>query len=159
MSTDNLKFDAYLFDLDGTLCDVRHRRKFVTSKPKNWQAWNAGLVNDPPNKPVCEIFKKLAGIRTSDCYDWKMIIVSGRSDEYKEQTEEWLRKNQLFYDAIYMRKANDSRDDAIVKAEFADEIEKHYNILGVFDDRLKVVRMWQERGIFVFDVGQGASDF
>ena len=41
----------------------------------------------------------------------------------------------------------------------ADEIEKEYNILGVFDDRQRVVNMWIDRGIWVFDVGQGKANF
>ena len=58
-----------------------------------------------------------------------------------------------------MRKAGDHRNDAIIKSEIADEIEKEYNIFCVFDDRKRVVDMWIERGIFVFDVGQGKGDF
>jgi hypothetical protein len=58
-----------------------------------------------------------------------------------------------------MRKYKDHRDDSVVKGEIADEIQKTYNILGVFDDRKRVVDMWSNRGIFVFDVGQGKGDF
>jgi hypothetical protein len=58
-----------------------------------------------------------------------------------------------------MRKEKDNRNDAIIKSEIADEIEKEYNILCVFDDRKRVVDMWINRGIFVFDVGQGKGDF
>ncbi len=46
-----------------------------------------------------------------------------------------------------------------MKAEIADEIEKTHQILGVFDDRQRVVNMWIERGIWVFDVGQGKGQF
>jgi hypothetical protein len=58
-----------------------------------------------------------------------------------------------------MRKEGDYRDDSIVKGEIADEIEKTHNILFVFDDRPSVVRSWQKRGIWTFDVGQGCEDF
>ena len=63
------------------------------------------------------------------------------------------------FDALYMRKYKDHRDDAIVKAEIADIIEEQYQIFAVFDDRKRVLTMWQERGIFTFDVSQGKGDF
>jgi len=145
---------CFVFDLDGTICDVRHRRQFVATKPRNWDAWNAGLVNDTPNVAVQKVFQALRNDQEVD-----LIIVSGRSDDYKEQTIKWLTDNEIFYDEIYMRKYKDHRDDAVVKGEIADEIEKTYNILGVFDDRQRVVNMWIERGIWVFDVGQGKGNF
>ena len=147
-----MKPDVYLCDLDGTLCNVSHRRQYVATKPRNWDAWNAGLVNDKPNLAVL-------GIITSLTYYYPLIFVSGRSDDYRKQTEEWLEKYDISYNALYMRKYKDHRDDVIIKGELADEIEKEYNILGVFDDRKKVIDMWINRGIFVFDVGQGKGDF
>jgi hypothetical protein len=147
-----MKPNVYLCDLDGTLCNVSHRRQYVATKPRNWNAWNSGLVNDTPNFAVL-------GIITSLTYYYPLIFVSGRSDDYRKQTEEWLEKYDISYNALYMRKYKDHRDDAIVKGELADEIEKEYNILGVFDDRKKVIDMWISRGIFVFDVGQGKGDF
>jgi hypothetical protein len=153
MSNVELK-KCFVFDLDGTICDVRHRRQFVATKPRNWDAWNAGLVNDTPNIAVQIVFQALRNDQEVD-----LIIVSGRSDDYKEQTIKWLTDNEIFYDEIYMRKYKDHRDDAVVKGEIADEIEKTHQILGVFDDRQRVVNMWIERGIWVFDVGQGKGQF
>jgi hypothetical protein len=153
MSNVELK-KCFVFDLDGTICDVRHRRQYVATKPRNWDAWNAGLVNDTPNVAVQKVFQALRNDQ-----DIELIIVSGRSDDYKEQTIKWLTDNEIFYDEIYMRKYKDHRDDAVVKGEIADEIEKTHQILGVFDDRQRVVNMWIERGIWVFDVGQGKGQF
>ena len=149
-----MKKNCFVWDLDGTISNVSHRRQYVATKPRNWEAWNRGLVNDTPNLAVKIVYQAL---RQSDEYD--MIIVSGRSDDYKEQTIKWLTDNEIFYDEIYMRKYKDHRDDSVVKGEIADEILKTHNILGVFDDRQRVVNMWIERGIWVFDVGQGAGNF
>jgi hypothetical protein len=146
------KPDVYLCDLDGTLCNVSHRRQYVATKPRNWDAWNKGLVNDEPNPAVYGLIQSLT-------YYYPLIFVSGRSDDYRKQTEEWLEKYNISYTNLLMRKFADHRDDAIVKGEIADEIEKDYNILGVFDDRQRVVDMWINRGIFVFDVGQGKGNF
>jgi hypothetical protein len=147
-----MKPSCYVFDLDGTICNVKHRRQYVATKPRNWDAWNAGLVNDKPNEAVLGIIHSLT-------YYYPIFIVSGRSDDYRVQTEEWLEKHGISYNALYMRKYKDHRDDAVVKAEIADEIDKTHHIIGVFDDRKRVVDMWINRGIWVFDVGQGKGEF
>ena len=146
------KFPCYVFDLDGTLCDVSHRRQWVATNPKNWDAWNAGISEDKPNMPVLSALHLLG-----DVYD--IVLVSGRGSEYRTQTEEWLEKHNVHYSELFMRAAGDFRPDDEVKAELADEVEKTYKIVGVFDDRKKVVDMWIKRGIFVFDVAQGKGDF
>jgi hypothetical protein len=75
----------------------------------------------------------------------------------------WLQENNLWdYRAkLYMRKADDFRGDDIVKREILDEIIADYGKKPdmVFDDRPRVVRMWRDAGIFVFNVYQGEEDF
>lgn len=154
-STNTPKLKCICFDLDGTLCDVTHRRQFVATKPRNWDAWNRGIINDKPVEQVLSMFCALK-------YLYPIFFVSGRSDDYRDVTVEWLEKHGITpydYNGLYMRKYQDHRDDAIVKAEIADEIEKEYEIFAVFDDRKRVLTMWQKRGIFTFDVSQGKGDF
>ena len=149
--------NCFIFDLDGTICDVRHRRQYVATKPRNWNAWNKGLVNDTPNRAVEFVYKALHNYCYGDVAD--LFFVSGRSDDYRRETEKWLKDHGFAWDYLFMRKYKDHRDDAVVKGEIADEILKTHNILGVFDDRQRVVNMWIERGIWVFDVGQGKGNF
>jgi hypothetical protein len=115
------------------------------------------LGQDVPHLAVDYVYKALhASKGTMDC---DLFFVSGRSDDYREQTEEWLTAFGFKWDGLYMRKYKDHRDDAVVKGEIADEILKTHMILGVFDDRQRVVNMWVQRGIWVFDVGQGKGQF
>lgn len=146
------KILCYVFDLDGTLCDVRHRRQWVATNPKNWDAWNAGISEDLPNLPVLETLHALGR-------HFAIVLVSGRGSEYRTQTEEWLEKHNVRYAELLMRAEGDFRSDDEIKAELADQVEKDYRIVGVFDDRKKVVDMWIKRGLFVFDVAQGKGDF
>jgi predicted secreted acid phosphatase len=150
-----MKPKAILFDLDGTMCDVKHRRQYVATKPRNWDAWNAGIINDKPIPQVFEVFNALKD-------RFVVFFVSGRSDDYRDVTVKWLESQgitDIDYNGLLMRKYKDHRDDAVVKGEIADQIEENYEIFAVFDDRKRVVDMWVNRGIFVFDVGQGVSDF
>jgi predicted secreted acid phosphatase len=150
-----MKPQAVLFDIDGTIANVSHRRQYVATKPRNWTAWNRSIINDKPIPQVLEVFNALKD-------RFPIFFVSGRSDDYRDVTIQWFEKYGIYehdYNGLLMRKYKDHRDDAIVKGEIADEIEKDYKIFAVFDDRKRVVDMWVKRGIFVFDVGQGCADF
>ena len=151
--------DCFIFDLDGTLCDVTHRRHHVTTRPKDWKAWHAGIALDTPHEPVLRVLKGVEWACSGD-----VVLVSGRSEDYRAETKAWLYKHHIdrsSYKHLLMRKSGDHRADDIIKSEIADQLENEmgYRIVGVFDDRPRVLRMWQQRGIFTFDVGQGCADF
>ena len=145
------------FDLDGTLANCEHRKHWVTSKPKNWKAFFRGIKDDSPIEPVMSVLTSLLKA------NYHIIFASGRSENTREDTVQWLKDHGIYQDVhyigIWMRQNNDFRPDDIVKSEILDEIEKAYKILFAFDDRPKVVRMLRDRGIFVFDVYQGVGDF
>lgn len=144
-----------VFDIDGTLANIEHRIGFVRSKPKNWAAFDAGIPHDKVNEPVAEAFRSLAAFNT-------IILASGRSENSRDATEKWLQDNGFYeYEKLYMRKANDFRGDDIIKREILDEIIADYGKKPdmVFDDRPRVVRMWRDAGIFVFNVYQSDEDF
>jgi uncharacterized HAD superfamily protein len=145
------KSKAVIVDLDGALCNVNHRIQYIRTKPRNWNAWNKALIHDTVNSAVHTVIDSLR--------QYSILIVTGRSDDYKESTEQWLKTNNVFYDVIYMRKFNDHRDDVVVKGEILDEIEKDYEILMAFDDRVRVVDYYRSRGIWVFDCNQTREDF
>ena len=83
-----------------------------------------------------------------------ILIVSGRSDLYKNETETWLKDNGVPYDRLYMRREGDARGDTVIKRElFEQHIQGKYNISFVVDDRKKVCRMWREDcGLPVFQL-------
>ena len=87
-------------------------------------------------------------------------IVTGRSLRHRHLTEEWLKDHAISYDHLWTRPDNDtSVPDAWVKYQIAKEIARTHNIVGVFDDRERVVDMWRAAGIKTFDVGQGVAKF
>jgi hypothetical protein len=146
-----------VFDIDGTLANIEHRLDYVRSKPKNWKAFDAGIPNDAVNKPVAEMFRLI----TRDA-GHNVVLASGRNERSRCATEDWLEIRGLGnYERLYMRKADDFRGDDIVKQEILDEIIADYGRKPdmVFDDRPRVVRMWRDNGIFVFNVYQGEEDF
>lgn len=132
---DRKKDQCVVVDIDGTLAYKGDRGYF-----------DYGLVSlDMPNNKLIEIINSLPN-------NVKRIIVSGRNDDCKYITEEWLRYNGVLYNEIYMRKTGDNRCDTFVKKEIYEEnIKNRYEVLAVYDDRPKVIRMWKEQGLFVMD--------
>lgn len=131
--------DALIVDMDGTLAILHNRSPYDVSK----------CEQDLPNQPVLDTV-----------YKWqestKIIVVSGRTDDGKTLTENWLAKYGVKYSALYLRKTGDMRKDSIIKEEIYHKyIEGKYNIRFILDDRNQVVEMWRSLGLTVFQVAEG----
>jgi predicted kinase len=148
------KPSAIICDLDGTLCNVEHRRHHVRKpdgEKKNWAAFNRELVNDTINVWCAEILSALG--RTSLHLT---VLCSGRSDNDRKPTMEWLDKHGVVYNDLLMRHRQDHRQDSIVKEIILDfEILTRYTPLFMIDDRKQVVDMWRKRGFICLQCDEG----
>lgn len=146
----------YIFDLDGTLALIDHRRHFVADKKKQrWDEFYRACVDDKPNKPITRLFKKL--------WDRESILIfSGRSDLVALQTIKWLsRHTDVCYEYIdqilKMRPHGDNTPDEILKRQWYEELfqKDKDRLVCVFDDRQKVVDMWRSIGVTCLQVAEG----
>lgn len=138
------------FDVDGTLADCSHRQIHVRQKPKRWDLFNKKMHLDTPHGDIIWLAQMLKSLGHT------IIICSGRGDDYKDVTVDWLGKHGVQFDAIYMRKAKDSRADSIVKRELLDQIRIDFGEpFMVFDDRNQVVDMWRDAGVRCLQVAPG----
>lgn len=136
--------EAYIFDIDWTLAHMDGRSPYDYSKV------DTDIVDDD--------VKLMRDNLVANGYD--IIIVTWRNENCRAETAQWLRDNEIYYQALYMRGEDDLRNDAIVKKEIAETyILPMYNVRGVFDDRLRVCRMWHEIGLTLFRVGSPDADF
>ena len=136
-----MKKKAIIVDLDGTLADITHRRKYVEGKRKDWKNFNKNIIKDDLNVWCAEIIRRMIP-------DHHVLLVSGRTDDLQAETEEWLRKHEVPYTDLLMRKVKDHRDDTVVKRDiFEEKIKPFYDVQFVIDDRAKVVKMWREAGL------------
>lgn len=153
----------YIFDLDGTLALIDHRRHFVEcpKSQQDWKAFYATCVRDQPNLPVLRIMESLR--RFADVW-----IFSGRSDEVREQTIDWLSMTTGFawsdfdsaaghQDILTMRQAGDYTPDDVLKRQWLDGMlaEDRARLVAVFDDRDRVVKMWRDAGVTCLQVAAG----
>ena len=132
---------AIICDIDGTLAHMHDR------SPYDWDK-----VGDDD---VDSTIKNILRVFYSDG-SYAIIIVSGRDEVCKHKTIDWLRKNYVMYDELFMRPRGDNRPDEVIKKEIYDRhIKNEYRVAFVLDDRNKVVKMWRKLGLKCLQVEEG----
>jgi len=147
----------YIFDIDGTIALIEHRRHFLERECKNkWRDFYAACDKDLPNDPVIKTMERL---RQSGAEIW---FFSGRSSEVREKTVSWIAENTSFMsfdlDAILvMRDEGDYTADDTLKRSWYENMltEDKSRLVAVFDDRDRVVKMWRDVGVTCFQVADG----
>lgn len=143
-----------IFDVDGTIADVEHRRHLVNGdkgfKP-DWNAFRQATADDTPVEHVCDIAKRF--IKSGD----HVAFFSARNESEREITEkqisEWIGDD---HKGLFLRPNDSYEPDEEFKARLADQFEGMGGKIDlVFDDRNKVVEMWKNRGTTVVQVAEG----
>lgn len=140
------KEDCIIADLDGTVCLHDGRSPYNLTR----------VSEDIPNYPLVRFLQELICSK-------HIIFLSGRegTDQCRQDTINWLTKNICSPDfgckwELLMRDKNNFEPDEIIKERiFHKEIEPKYNVLAVFDDRDKVVKMWRSLGLLCNQVYWG----
>lgn len=142
-----------LVDIDGTLALNTSNRSFYDFTK---------VGKDTPDPFVSCLVDALYNYgleQSGDRYPY-IILMSGREESCREQTEEWLDKHFIPYDKLLMRAEGDRRPDFLVKRElFENNIRDKYAVLGVVDDRPQCVRLWQGLGLRVANMGKWGVEF
>lgn len=147
----------FIFDLDGTIANIEHRRAILADKtnPKRWDQFYLACIGDTPNKPVVETLTRL---RSAGC---EIRVWSGRSDVVRRESEIWLTDNTPLAAGevrdFKMRRNGDSQPDNELKNAWLETMAAadRARLVAVFDDRDKVVAMWRTRGVACFQVAPG----
>jgi hypothetical protein len=130
--------DVIIVDIDGTIALKGNRDPYDYALVKE----------DFPNKKVISVVMQLE--------NWNdVVFVSGRNEICREDTEQWLAQIGFEKPELYMRRLEDYRSDEIVKKEIYYRHISPRNVLCVFDDRNKVVKMWRELGLTCLQVADG----
>ena len=139
-----------IFDVDGTIADVEHRRHFVNGN-NDWDSFRKETVNDTPVQWVCDIAKRF--IAQGD----EVAFFSARNESERDITEkqisDWIGDG---HKGVFLRPDDDFTPDDVFKSELADKfIDMGGKIDLIFDDRQKVVDMWRDKGFTVVQVAEG----
>jgi predicted kinase len=144
--------DCIIVDIDGTLAHMNGRT------PYDYTKVNTDLVDEV----VSDIVRRYRNTDIMDDNPLYVVIVSGRDDTCRPETEEWLKANNIPYDELHMRdhtlvdEKGQKLDDTIIKKDLYDKwVKPRYNVKFVLDDRNRVVDMWRSIGLKVLQVGEG----
>jgi phosphoglycolate phosphatase-like HAD superfamily hydrolase len=150
-----------IFDVDGTLMDIGHRRHHVTGGNKNWKAFNDEMINDTPFPGVCALANMLGSHPgAGDEGGFFLFVFSGRTEDKRDVTEAQLHKHvphlMECVTAVLMRPEKDYRPDTELKREMLRSIQDQgFDVQFVVDDRPSVIAMWKSEGIQVLEVNTG----
>jgi hydroxymethylpyrimidine pyrophosphatase-like HAD family hydrolase len=141
-------------DIDGTIANCEHRKHYVTERPKNHEAFYAGVKDDTP------IWSVIGLVQTLLAYEGRqieLVFVTGRPERCRTDTVEWLKNTHLYPNeyTLLMRKDKDYRQDYIVKQEILDTHIDKSRVWFVLDDRKQVVDMWRRNGLTCLQVADG----
>lgn len=142
-----------IVDIDGTLAHMNGRSPYDYTK----------VSEDTVDPVVRELVNSYATKNIDLPPENYIVVVSGRDDTCREDTEKWLKDNHIIFDELFMRdhtRVNEDGtkvDDTIIKKEIYDQyIKPRYNVRFVLDDRDRVVQMWRKQGLKVLQVEEGS---
>ena len=141
--------EAIIVDIDGTLAHMGSRNPFDLKR----------VGEDSLDETIREIVHNW---QEADPNHRHVIIMSGRDDTCRRETEQWLFDHDVKYCELIMRPpewvdGNGGKlADYIVKSRLYDDwIKGVYNVRFVLDDRQQVVDMWRKRGLKCLQVQPG----
>jgi len=125
---------VYIVDIDGTLSHVTRRNRFDETK----------VIQDRPNFDVLRVISEVQ----SD-----VILMTGRTEKCREDTEMWMGYYDVHYLDLIMRPVDDMCNGSEMKYKlFNRHIRNEYNVVGVFEDKPAITQMWRSLGLTVFQV-------
>ena len=124
-----------IVDIDGVVADVRHRLHHVESRPKDWDAFFAAAVDDPP------LVEGLAVVARLD-EDHEVVFLTGRPEACRDDTERWLDEHGLGGHRLVMRPEGTRRPAAELKRDLLADLALA-RVVGVVvdDDELVIAAM------------------
>lgn len=147
----------FIFDIDGTLANCSKRTHYLLQAHKDWNSFYAEMPEDEPILDMIYLLQTLFNVVSElGVVANRIMLVTGRPESYKDVTKAWLKKNCIYYDALYMRKADDHRADDVIKLELLAQLRKDgYDPKMVFEDRTRVVEMWRGQGLLCCQCASG----
>ena len=146
---------AFIFDLDGTLCDATPRYKKYLQGNNDYDAFESHCDEDWEHFDVCLLLKALHNA------NFDILFVTGRRESTRQKTLEWiachLGEDIAKSEHLFMRSPEDGhRADYVTKVRnYKTFIQDKWSIMGVFEDRDQCVRAWRDLGLRCYQVQDG----
>lgn len=163
-----------IFDVDGTLADNYERvEKFLNKKPKDYDGYYANVLDDPPIKIMCDL---LCSMYVSGEFD--IQVWTSRRMDCQTQTIKWLKeycapftieplmdnraRTSVSHNVgLRMRpmEGGNKEPDYKLKGRWLACVRDWYGYTDIlaFDDRQRVVDMYDQAGIRVLQPATGGD--
>jgi phosphoglycolate phosphatase-like HAD superfamily hydrolase len=128
-----------VFDVDGVLADVRHRLRHVERRPKDWEAFFAAAVDDPPLAEGVALARESA----REC---EVVYVTGRPERCRADTLAWFARHGLPDGELRMRRERDRRPARVAKPELLRTLATGRTVAVVVDDDPQVCDAYERAG-------------
>ncbi|WP_030348222.1 MULTISPECIES: nucleotidase [unclassified Streptomyces] len=125
--TDSSKRPLAVFDLDNTLADTAHRQHFLTSRPRDWDAFFAAAPQDPPLAEGVALAEESAGT----C---EVVYLTGRPERCRRDTLDWLAAHGLPEGPVHMRSDTDRRPARFTKLQILRRLARDREVRVLVDD-------------------------
>lgn len=149
------KRKAIIVDIDGTVALRNNRSPFDYTK----------VGEDSVDHRMAHLLRNLI----NECEEYDVFFITGREaiDNCRIDTIKWINDNIYphTYEGLmgpeynwelFMRDEGDHRSDEIVKKEiYENHIAPYWDVVCVFEDRNRVVKMWRDLGLLVAQVWDG----
>lgn len=137
-----VKPQAAVFDLDGTLCDVRSIRHLVNGVviPRQFDEFHRRSEFCPCHRWVVEAAANQA--RRGRV----VLIATGRMERWRPTSTRFLDRFAVPFTAMFMRQDEDYRTDVEVKTELRDQILQAYDLVAAWEDQPTLAeQVWRPR--------------
>lgn len=143
-----MKKPIVVVDIDGTIAQVGERLKYLQGKP-DYDKFYASCFDDAPIPEIIQLVQLLD-------IKHQIIYCTGRREQVRQQTEDWLFKHYLPKGKLLMRPNGDKRHDVEVKPE---QLQKAGITLDkvafILEDRNSMVKKWRKLGVKCLQVAPG----
>jgi phosphoglycolate phosphatase-like HAD superfamily hydrolase len=133
-----------VWDLDGVLCDTAHRERFAITR--EWEEYHKRHLFDKPHAAEVSMLQAWALADLSH----RVCICTGRTEPHRDSTKLWLRVAGVPFHLLLMRPEGDRTPSEMLKAQQVFAHVARAQILAVFEDRDKIVKMWRDEGLTCF---------
>lgn len=117
-----------VIDIDGVLADVRGRLHHIQAPHRDWDAFFAGLVDDPVLAPG------RAHVRAAAGEGLAIVYLTGRPERCRVDTVRWLKAHGLPEAEVVMRPDHDRRPARVIKVEALRQLALVREIAYLLDD-------------------------
>jgi hypothetical protein len=128
-----------VIDVDGVVADVRHRVRFLDSRPRDWDAFFGAAADDPPLEVGLARVAQLSA-------DHDIVWLTGRPEWLRATTLAWFTKHGLPTGRLIMRRGNDRRPARVVKRAELRRLAAGRTVTIVLDDDPAVVAALADDG-------------